>query len=68
MYPVYFGFDAFLFIWVVYVKGRHYVYVRGRHYVYVFLCFLCFLFHIWYMIIDLYYEVIHGICLLFYVL
>ena len=60
MYPVYFGFDAFLFIWVVYV--------RGRHYVYVFLCFLCFLFHIWYMIIDLYYEVIHGICLLFYVL
>ena len=31
MYSVYFGFDVFLFIWVVYV--------RGRHYVYVFLCF-----------------------------
>ena len=28
---------------------------------------LCFLFHIWYIDFDLYYEVIHGICLLFYV-
>ena len=38
MYSVYFGFDVFLFIWVVYVRWRHYVYV-----------FLCFLFHIWYI-------------------
>ena len=28
---------------------------------------LHFLFHIWYIDFDLYYEVIHGICLLFYV-
>ena len=62
MYYVYFGFDVFLFIWVVYV--------RGRHYVYVFLCFffLNFIFYVSYftygtLIIDLYYEVIHGICL-----
>ena len=27
MYYVYFGFDVFLFIWVVYVRGRYYVYV-----------------------------------------
>ena len=38
MYSIYFGFDVFLFIWVVYVRGRHYAYV-----------FLCFLFHIWYI-------------------
>ena len=32
------------------------------------LLFSYFLFHIWYIDFDLYYEVIHSICLLFYVL
>ena len=48
------------FLWVVYVRGRHYVFI-------VFML-LYFLFHIWYIDFDLYYKVIHGICLLFYVL
>ena len=59
MYSVYFGFDVFIL---------HGLYMLGGDimlYVYVLLLFLvsqCTL------IIDLYYEVIHGICLLFYVL
>ena len=36
--------------------------------VFAFMFYLCFLFHIWYIDFDLYYEVIYGICLLFYVL
>ena len=34
---------------------------------YVFMC-LCSCFTLWYIDFDLYYEVNHGICLLFYVL
>ena len=50
-----FGFDVFLFIWVVYDRGRHYV--------------MCFLIHIWYIWLLIYiYKAIHDICLLFYVL
>ena len=41
MYFVYFGFDVFLFIWVVYV--------RGRHSVFCFYFFYCFLFHVCYI-------------------
>ena len=44
------------------------VYVRGRHYVFIVFMLLYFLFHIWYIDFNLYYEVFHGICLLFYVL
>ena len=36
--------------------------------VFAFMFYLCFLFHIWYIDFDLYYEVIYGIYLLFYVL
>ena len=31
--------------------------------VFAFMFYLCFLFHIWYIDFDLYYEVIHGIYL-----
>ena len=48
------------FLWVVYV--------RGDIVVFAFMFYLCFLFHIWYIDFDLYYEVIYGIYLLFYVL
>ena len=56
MYSVYFGFNVFLFIWVVYVRGRHYVFIFVSY-------FTCAT-----LTIDLYYEVIHDICLLFSVL
>ena len=48
MYSIYFGFDVFLFIWVVYVRGGHYVYVFLCLFFFLFY-FLCFLFHIWYI-------------------
>ena len=60
MYSIYLGFDVFLFIWVVYVRGDI-----------MLLCFYVFYvscFTYGTLTIDLYYEVIHGICLLFYVL
>ena len=46
------------------------VHVRGRHCFYIFmfliLLMIMFLFHkLWYIGYDLYYEVIHGICLYF---
>ena len=56
-----FGFDVFVLLRVIHVRGRHYAF-------FAFMFYLCFLFHIWYIDYDLYYEVIHGICLLFYVL
>ena len=61
MYFGYFGFDVFIFLMGWYMLG-------GDIGVFVFMFYLCFLFHIWYIDFDLYYEVIHGICLLFYVL
>ena len=51
-----FSCDVFIFLWVVYVKGRHYVFISVSY-------FTCAT-----LIIDLYYEVIHDICLLFSVL
>ena len=42
-----------------------FVYVRGRHYV---LCFIVSFFTYDTLVTDLYYEVIHNICLLFSVL
>ena len=35
----------------------------GGDVVFAFIFYLCFLFHIWYIDFDLYYEIIHGICL-----
>ena len=46
----------YLFLWDVYVRGRHYVFISVS-------CFTCAT-----LAIDLYYEVIHDICLLFSVL
>ena len=71
MYSFFLAHDVFtwlyLFLWDVYVRGR------GRHYVFIFIfiifssfivsCFTCAT-----LIIDLYYEVIYDICLLFSVL
>ena len=57
MYFFLFGSWCIYFLWVVYVRGRHYVifYVS-----FIVSCFTCVT-----LIIDLYYEVIYGICLLF---
>ena len=55
-----FGDDVFSFLLVVYV--------RGRHYALWFVSFIVSCFTYGTLVIDLYYEVIHGICLLFYVL
>ena len=44
----------YLFLWDVYVRGRHYVFIS-----FIVSCFTCAT-----LIIDLYYEVIHDICLL----
>jgi len=49
-------FWFYFFIWVVYVRGRHYA-------LYLVSCFTYET-----LVIDLYYEVIHGIFLSFYVL
>ena len=58
MYSVYFGFDVFILYGLYMLRGDI-----------MFLCFFivsCFTYGT--LIIDLYYEVILGICLLFYVL
>ena len=49
----------YLFFWDVYVRGRHYVFFIS----FIISCFTCAT-----LIIDLYYEVIHDICLLFSIL
>ena len=46
----------FFFLWVVYVRGRHYVFISI-----IISCFTCAT-----LAIDLYYEVIHDICILFF--
>ena len=51
-----FSSDVIIFLWVVYVGGRHYVFIYVS-------CFTCAT-----LAIDLYYEVIHDICFLFYIL
>ena len=56
MYSIYFGFDVFLFIWVVYVTGET-----------LCLCFYVSCFTYGTLIIDLYYEVIYGICIFMFV-
>ena len=48
----------YLFLWLVYVKGRYFFYVFISIIV---SCFTCAT-----LTIDLYYEVIHDICLLFF--
>ena len=53
--------DVFIFLYLFLCD----VYVRGRHYVFLFLFLVS---HYATFAIDLYYEVIHDICLLFYVL
>ena len=47
--------DVFIFLWVVYVRRRHYVFISI-----IVSCFTCAT-----LAIDLYYEVIHDISLLF---
>ena len=46
----------YLFLWDVYVRGRHYVFISI-----IVSCFTCAT-----LITDLYYEVIHDISLLFF--
>ena len=46
----------YLFLWDVYVRGRHYVFISI-----IISCFTCAT-----LAIDLYYEVIHDICILFF--
>ena len=46
----------YLFVWDVYVRGRHYVFISVSY-------FTCTT-----LAIDLYYKVIHDICFLFSVL
>ena len=53
----------YLVLWDVYVRRRHYVFVFFFFISFIVSCFTCAT-----LIIDLYYEVIHDICLLFYVL
>ena len=58
MYFFLFGSWCISFIWVIYVRGRHYV-----------LClFYCFLFHMWYIGYWFILWGYHGICLLFSIL
>ena len=60
MYLFFLAHDVFismyLFLWDVYVRERHYVFISIS-------CFTCAT-----LIIDLYYKVIHYICLLFSIL
>ena len=49
------------FLWVVYVRAKHYDYVFCVFFFFFFFNVSCFTYDT--LIIDLYYEVIHGICL-----
>ena len=55
---IFFWLTMYLFLWDVYVRGRRYAFTSI-----IVSCFTCAT-----LAIDLYYEVIHDICLLFSVL
>ena len=61
MMYIFFWLTMYLFLWDVYVRGRHYILCFFVSFIVS--CFTCDT-----LVIDLYYEVIHDICLLFSVL
>ena len=59
---IFLAHDVFIFLWVVYVRGRYFV-LCFFFFSFIVSCFTCAT-----LAIDLYYEVIHDICLLFFVM